>query len=458
MNKNRARTGALTLSLLASATLAGGAMAAVSETEAAKLGYSLTPIGAEMDGNAGGTIPAWSGGLPIDAAPISADGFVSDPFPGDTVKFTITAQNHEQYQDNLTPGQIAMLKRYPDTYRLPVFETRRSAAMPQHIYDAAQRNATQTNLVRGGNGLENLDTAIAFPIPQNGLEAIWNHITRYRGSSARRVVAQATPQINGNYSLVKFVDEVVYTDTLSDYNPDKHGNVLFYFKQQVTEPSRLAGNVLLVHETLDQVQEPRMAWIYNAGQRRVRRAPQVAYDGPGTAADGLRTSDNLDMFNGAPDRYEWKLVGKKELYIPYNSYRLDSPQLKYSDIVKAGHINQDLTRYELHRVWEVEATLKSGDRHIYAKRNFFIDEDTWQAAIIDHYDGRNSLWRVAEAHNAYYYHEQVPLYAMETLYDLISGRYLVMGMKNEEKNPYRYNYQTSSHQYTPAALRNSGVR
>ena len=82
------------------------------------------------------------------------------------------------------------------------------------------------------------------------------------------------------------------------------------------------------------------------------------------------------MFNGAPDRYDWKLIGKKELYIPYNAYRLDSPQLKYSDIIKPGHINRDLTRYELHRVWEVEATLKTGERHIYAKRHFFIDEDT----------------------------------------------------------------------------------
>ena len=146
------------------------------------------------------------------------------------------------------------------------------------------------------------------------------------------------------------------------------------------------------------------------------------------------------------------------MYIPYNSYRLDSPELKYEDIVKAGHINQDLTRYELHRVWEVEATLKSGERHIYAKRHFFIDEDTWQAAVIDHYDGRNQLWRVAEAHSLYFYNVQVPLYSMETLYDLISGRYLVMGMKNEEKNPYTYNYKANSNQYTPAALRNSGVR
>lgn len=239
-------TGALTLSLMACS-----AMAAVPESDAARLGNELTPIGAEKAGNSAGTIPAWTGGLAPDAAPVSSDGFVGDPYASDQPKFTITAQNYEQYRDNLTPGQIAMLKRYPDTYRLPVFETRRSAAMPQHIYDAAARNARQTNLVRGGNGLENFTTAVAFPIPKDGLELIWNHITRYRGSSARRIIAQATPQVNGSFSVVKFVDEVVYTDTLTDYKPEKHGNVLFYFKQQVTEPSRLAGNVLLVHETLD---------------------------------------------------------------------------------------------------------------------------------------------------------------------------------------------------------------
>lgn len=453
MKKLILTTGALTLTLLASAT-----MAAVAPAEAARLGDTLTPIGAEKAGNAAGTIPAWTGGLAVDAGSVNADGFVADPFPQDKPKFVITAQNYEQYQENLAPGQIAMLKRYPDTYRLPVYETRRTAAMPSSIYEAAARNATQTKLVRGGNGLENFNTAIAFPVPKDGLEVIWNHITRYRGGSARRVVAQATPQVNGDYSLVKFVDEVVYTNTLKDFDPARHGNILFYFKQQVTEPSRLAGNVLLVHETLDQVKEPRMAWIYNAGQRRVRRAPQVAYDGPGTAADGLRTADNLDMFNGAPDRYDWKLIGKKELYIPYNAYRLDSPTVKYDDIIQAGHINQDLTRYELHRVWEVEATLKKGERHIYGKRHFFIDEDTWQAAVIDHYDGRGTLWRVAEAHAQQFYNVQVPLYSMETLYDLVSGRYLVMGMKNEEKNPYTYNYEANSNQYTPAALRNSGVR
>ena len=205
------QSGVLTLSLLATSV-----MAAVSPDEAAKLGNTLTPVGAEMAGNADGSIPAWTGGLPTNAGAVDPRGFLADPFANEQPLFTITAQNVEQYKDKLTAGQLAMFKRYPDSYRLPVYETRRSAAMPQHVYDAAARNATQTQLVRGGNGLENFEKALAFPIPKDGLEVIWNHITRYRGGSARRVVAQATPQVNGNFRLVKFVDEVVYTDTLSD--------------------------------------------------------------------------------------------------------------------------------------------------------------------------------------------------------------------------------------------------
>ncbi|MBU1285542.1 MAG: DUF1329 domain-containing protein, partial [Gammaproteobacteria bacterium] len=404
--KSLLQTGALTLSLLAS-----GVMAAVSPDEAAKLGTTLTPVGAEMAGNADGSIPAWTGGLPASAGTADAAGFLSDPFPSEQPLFTITAQNVDQYKDKLTPGQLAMFKRYPESYKMPVFATHRTATMPDAVLAAAKNNAVNTKMVEGGNGLENFDQAYPFPIPKDGLEAIWNHITRYRGGSVKRLVTQATPQANGSYSLVYFQDEFTFRGALQDADTSKPSNVLFYFKQRVTAPSRLAGNVLLVHETLNQVKEPRLAWLYNAGQRRVRRAPQVSYDGPGTAADGLRTSDNFDMYNGAPDRYEWKLNGKKEIYIPYNSYRLDSPKLKYDDIIKAGHINQDLTRYELHRVWNVTATLKSDERHIYAKRDFYLDEDTWQAAVIDHYDGRGTLWRVAEAQAQYYYDKKVPWYS-----------------------------------------------
>lgn len=222
-------------------------------------------------------------------------------------------------------------------------------------------------------------------------------------------------------------------------------------------PACLAGNVLLVHETIDQVKEPRRAWVYNAGQRRVRRAPQVAYDGPGTAADGLRTTDNFDMYNGAPDRYDWELVGKKELYIPYNSYKLDEKGLKYNDIIKAGHLNPDYTRYELHRVWVVEAKLKKGTRHVYARRTFYIDEDTWQAGIIDQYDGRGSLWRVSQAYTMNYYESMVPWYAAEAIYDLNSGRYLVIGLENEEKEGVTFRSFTKA-DFNPNSLRAQGVR
>jgi hypothetical protein len=333
--KNLLQTGALALSLMACSV-----MAAVSPEEAAKLGTSLTPLGAEKTGNAAGTIPEWTGGLPRNAGTVDAAGFLSDPFPNEQPLFTITAQNVDQYKANLTPGQLAMFKRYPETYRIPVFTTHRTANVPDFIVEATKKNAVNTKMVEGGNGLENFDQANPFPIPKDGLEAIWNHITRYRGGSVKRLVTQATPQPNGSYSLVYFQDEFTFRGALKDVDASKPSNVLFYFKQRVTAPSRLAGNVLLVHETLNQVKEPRLAWLYNAGQRRVRRAPQVSYDGPGTAADGLRTSDNFDMFNGAPDRYDWQLHGKKEIYIPYNSYRLDSPKLKYSEIVKAAYLRQ----------------------------------------------------------------------------------------------------------------------
>ena len=448
------QSGALALSLLATSV-----MAAVSADEAAKLGTTLTPLGAEKAGNADGSIPEWTGGLPKNAGTADDRGFLSDPFASEQPLFTITAQNVDQYKDKLTPGQVAMFKRYPDSFKIPVYPTHRSATAPQSVLDDVKINATNTKLVEGGNGLENFKTAYPFPIPQNGLEAIWNQITRYRGGSVRRLVSQATPQPNGSYSLVYFQDEFTFPTSLTDYDPAKPSNILFYFKQRVTAPARLAGNVLLVHETLNQVKEPRLAWLYNAGQRRVRRAPQVSYDGPGTAADGLRTSDNLDMYNGAPDRYDWKLVGKKELYIPYNSYDLDSPKLKYADIIKAGHINQDLTRYELHRVWEVEGTLKKGARHIYSKRTLFLDEDSWGAAVVDQYDGRGELWRVSMAYLKNFYELPTTWSALDVFHDLQARRYHVQNLDNEESSTIDFSQAVPEDSYfKPSALRRRGTR
>ncbi len=442
--------------LAALGLVAQGALAGITQEEADRLGGDeLTPMGAERAGNAAGTIPAWTGGLAeLPAGYVEGEPLV-DPFPNEQPLFTITAANYEQYQDNLSPGQIALLKRYPDTFRMPVFTTHRTAAYPDELYEAYKTDAMTAETTDGGNGLANVNSYLPFPIPKSGIEIVWNHVLRYRGGSVRRVYSQIPVQANGAFSPVILDEQLTFANEL----PGAPENRLFYFKQAIRAPARLEGNVLLVHENINQVLEPRAAWLYNAGQRRVRRAPDVKYDGPGTASDGLRTSDDLDMFNGAPDRYDWKLVGKQELYVPYNAYRLLDKNLKYKDIVLKGHLNPEYLRYELHRVWVIEATLKDGMRHIYARRTFYLDEDTWQITIADLYDGRGEMWRVREAHNLTHYQVKVPWYALETSHDLISGRHLPLGLDNE-LNGYQYDweYPAREREYTPAALRRAGVR
>jgi hypothetical protein len=432
------------------------ASAALSQSDANRLGADLTPLGGEKAGNAAGTIPAWDGGITQAPAGYTPGMHHPDPFASDTAQFTITAANAHQYADQLSAGHLALLKAY-NTYKMPVFPTRRSASNPQRIYDATKKNATTAALTEGGNGISGSVVGIPFPIPQNGLEVIWNHLTRYRGVAAKRTIGQAAPQRNGSYTLVDFDDEFLFNYVREDITENSLDNVLIYFKQAVTAPARLAGSILLVHETMDQVKEKRRAWLYNAGQRRVRLAPSIEYDNPGTAADGMRTSDQFDMFNGAPDRYEWKLVGKKEMFMPYNSYKLHAKGLSYDEILKPLHINQDLTRYELHRVWVVDATLKPGTSHVYSRRTFYIDEDSWQVLAVDQYDGRGQLWRVSEAHCINYYDAQTFWSTLEVHTDLIAGRYLAIGLDNNSAM-YDFTLKRSPQDYTPARLRQEGVR
>ncbi len=446
----------LIVGLAAGSLVSTVTLAAISAEEAARLGGpELTPMGAERAGNADGSVPAWE---PLTSTPACwSDGQpLCDPFSSDPILFTITAQNYSDHADKLSPGQIALLQRYPDTYKMNVYKSRRTAGYPQEVYDKIKANATTVDMVEGGNGLVNLASDAPFPIPDSGLQVIWNHIIRYRGGSVRRTYTQIPMQANGNFAPVQFQDQITFASYMSE---KVEPNRLFFYKQSIQAPARLEGNVLLVHENIDQVAEPRAAWVYNAGQRRVRRAPDVAYDGPGTGSDGLRTADDLDMYNGAPDRYDWKLIGKQEMYIGSNAYKLADKSLKYKDILKPGHTNPDLLRYELRRVWVVEATLKSGARHIYARRVFFVDEDTWQIAVGDLYDSRGELWRVKEAHSNLHFVSQVPWYAMEVSYDLVSGRYLPIGLDNEIPGySYEWNYKASPKEYTPAALRRAGVR
>jgi hypothetical protein len=440
------------------ALVAGAATleAQLSAQEAARLGADLTPLGGEKAGNADGTIPAWDGGIKSPPAGWTPGKHYVDPFAGDKALFTITKDNLSQYQDKLTPGQIALLKAYP-TYKMRVYPTRRSASHPKRIYDMTKKNATTAKTVEGGYGVTGSVNGIPFPVPKQGVEAIWNHLLRYRGDSAARKVAQAAPTRSGSYTLVEFYDEFYMLYSMEGMTEEKLGNKILFFKQEVVAPARLAGGILLVQESLNQVAEHRSAWLYNPGQRRVRRAPNVAYDNPGTAADGMRTSDQLDIFNGAVDRYDWKLVGKKEIYVPYNGYKFQDPSVKIKDILTPLHINQDLARYELHRVWVVDATLKDGERHIYKRRVFYIDEDSWQILVVDCYDNRDQLWRVSEAHAMNYYDVPTIWTSLETHTDLQAGRYLAIGL-NSEYEPYKFNIKRSLEDYTPAALRRSGVR
>ncbi|MDX2187978.1 MAG: DUF1329 domain-containing protein [Opitutaceae bacterium] len=436
-------------------TVACGSLLAGVQVNAA-LDANLTPMGAERAANADGTIPAWTGGITAPLTGYKTGDHHADPFVQDTAIATITAANLDQYADKLTAGNIALLKAYDD-YKLVVYPTRRSASFPQHVYDATARNAETAKLTAEGNGIQGALIGVPFPVPTEGLHVIWNHLCRYRGESAIRRIAQAAPQRNGAYSLVEFEDSFLFLYALPDTTEKSLGNTLLYYKQATLAPARLAGSILLVQETLDQVKEPRNAWIYNAGQRRVRRAPNVGYDSPGTNSDNMRTNDQFDMFNGAPDRYDWKLLGKREMIVPYNSYRLHAKGVSYDDILKPRHINQDLARYELHRVWVVEATLKPGKSHVYARRTFYVDEDSWQVLVVDQYDQRGQIWRVSEAHCVNYY--EVPLFwsTLEVHTDLQAGRYLAVGLDNQ--NPmYNFAAGLKREDFTPSALQREGVR
>lgn len=442
----------LLTSLLLLSVVSAEAWSKVPALEAAKLGGELTFMGAQTAGNKSGSIPKYTGGLKQDKNANPMKNALANEKP----LFIITHENMDQYQANLSKGQIALFEKYPSTYQMPVYKTHRTASFPQSIYDKALKNATHTELVSGGNGMINFDESVPFAIPKSGLEVIWNHVSRFRGGSVERNLALLPVQANGQYNAVKVRAQLTAPQYLIEpFDAQKDDNILFYYTSSIKSPARLTGNVLLVHETIDQVNQPRRAWAYNAGQRRVRRSPQVAYDAPSQASDGLRTSDQIDIYNGAPNKYNWKLVGKKEIYIPYNAYKLADENAKYADIVTKNHMDPAFTRYELHRVWQVEATLKEGERHIYAKRSYYIDEDSWQIATADHYDHHGLLWRVAEGHALQFVNANTLWYVASSNYDLLSGRYLVE-LNNEERKPFNFGNKMKRKAFTSGALRRKG--
>ena len=423
------------------------------QTDAGKLDGPLNPMGGERAASADGSIPAWDGGLKPGSLSASPNGDYADPFAAQPPLMVITQANAAQYQALLTPGQAAMLKRYPN-YRLNVYPTQRTARMPDAINQATRANVAAVTLADQGYGLNGYSAGVPFPLPTEPLEIVWNHLARYVGNSLEREMASATVEANGTSTLVTYAQSVHWRNALSDLQPDE--NVLYYSLIRALSPSRVAGEITLVHDPINQVAAVRDAWQYVPGQRRVRRAPTVAYDSSARYSYGQLTSDGVGGFNGAPDRYEWKLLGKQERLIPYNSYKLASKSLKYADFLKAGFIDPQYVRYEKHRVWVLEATLKPGARHIYGKRRFYIDEDTWQIAGSEMYDSRGELWRVYENYPMQLPDVDAPFPAMDATYDLISGRYTTNFMTNEYQKKMVFNLTASKDFYSPGALRRYG--
>ncbi len=424
--------------------------AALSEEQVAKLGTELTPMGANPNANEDGTIPAWTGGL--TSAPEGWDpenGYVS-PFPDDQVKFTITADNLDQYRDHLSEGQVALLKKY-DNFKMPVYQTRRTAALPQKMYDKIKEQATKVE--QNGYGILDLNgSPVPFPIPENGVQAIWNHNVRYLGEGLERHYNWFPVRGNGDYYKVGFRERRVF----DQYMDRQSENRLLNYMGEFTNPPTLEGTIQLVHDPVDQVKETRSAWIYNVGQRRVRRAPDLSYDNANDGTEGLRTTDQFDGFNGAPDRYNWKLIGKKEIYVPYNGYQLSDKSLSYDQILQENTMNADLMRYELHRVWVVEATLRDDSSHIYGKRTFYLDEDSWTVLLEDAYDTRGDLWRVGVHGLIQFYDAQIPWYRFNIYHDLNNGSYMAAGLANEIDEPWTFGIEGRYIEFQPDALRRRG--
>ncbi|WP_435635848.1 DUF1329 domain-containing protein [Pseudomonas solani] len=420
----------LPLSLLGGALLAllGNApIYAATSAELARLGNELTPIGAEKAGNADGSIPAWTGGL--TQAPAGWSPGHGDPFAADKPLYSVDARNLAQYQQLLPEGQAALIKAYPG-YRLDVYPTHRSCAIPTEVAERSKAFAGQARIGADGWRLEQaVGAAVPFPVPQNGIEVLWNYKLRYMAKGRRGQIALLVREKGGALTEVRqWVHEYYPYNDPAVKDPDDTGGIEAKLLYDVLSPSSRAGEMYLVHAFLNKAQS---SWIYFPGQRRVRLAPSFAYDNPIAGSDNLYFVDQINMFTGALDRYDFKLLGKKEMLVPYNSFRLVDKANRYEQVIGQDYLNRDVQRYEKHRVWVVEATVKADKRHSIAKRMFYFDEDSWSLLHVDMYDAKGNLWRVQEGSLWAAPEIQACTSSEYVSYDLIARRYFADGFTQE---------------------------
>jgi hypothetical protein len=431
--------------------------AAVTAEEAKQLGTTLTAIGAEKACNKDGTIPEYTGGL--TKAPPGYDestGVRPDPFANEKPLFSIDAKNMDKYADQLTEGTKALMKSHPD-FRIDVYPTHRSAALPQPVLDNTMKNAPLMKLSADGLSIQGPRAGIPFPIPKNGNEAILNHIARYQGAS--NVLSRYRAYNVDRSGKLVLSTGGTYTWE-SPYYAAASGddaNVLTRARANYTMPARRSSESILTLEPVDYSQVGRRAWQYLPGQRRVRLAPDLAYDTPNPSTSGMSTIDDVGLYNGKMDRYDFTLVGKKEMYVPYNDYRFVY-NAKPEDVFGPQFISPDAVRWELHRVWVVEAKLKEGQRHVYSRRTFYQDEDSWIALADDQYDGQGQLWRPSFAYMAPAYEVPAPMAWSTGGYDLIAGTYYINTWPGTGGVKVSPTTLTPDRAWTPDSLAAQGIR
>lgn len=440
-----------------SSRLLGGAVAVGAGYDAAmpnergtSSGGGLTPVGAEKSANNSGSIPAWSGGQTQPPSSFKPGGRLTDPYPEDKPLFTITAANAGQYRDKLTRSHLALLAKYP-TYRIPVYTTRRSVAYPQAIYDATQANIGKSRLL-GSDALEGAHLGFPFPKPQSGVEIMWNHRTRFRGNTMMGQSTQAVVEVDGDVLTLKQTEKVFsrYANLATPTNIAKD-KLLLYYLTWFGKGKNDVDFVALVHESTNSIDNPRGIWVVPPKIPKVFRIPPVGYDQPFPGSEALMFVDMVDMYNGAFDRYVWRLVGKRELYIPYNSYRIGDGRYSNAQLLKPQHFNQDATRYELHRVWMIEATERQGKNHKFGKRTFYVDEDSWNVVMVENEDQGGKLWRFQEGHLLPSYSIKAANCAPMVLYDFKDGRYFVNRLMGEDP-PTQFDQKMTMGEFMPAGL------
>lgn len=371
------------------------AQAAVSAEEASHLKTTLTPLGAERAANKEGTIPAWEGAY-TKPIPGSTAGKYPDPFASEKPSAQITGQNAAQYAGKLSDGSLALLKKYP-TFRIDVYATHRTTGAPQWIYDNTFKAATNAKLIDNGLSFDGAWGGVPFPIPKSGNEVMWNHLVRPHPAAYDINYRNFVGSSDGKRSMASKGElHELSSYYQKDGSAEKFNKVFAFTRFDTTAPSFKAGEAVVVHDTLDMNKEPQ-AWQYLVGQRRVRRTPTIGYDTPDFVASGANYFDEVYGFLGRLDRYNWKLVGKKEMLIPYNNNKFFVAGDEQAFV--PSHANPDKVRWELHRVWVVEATLAPGKRHVVPKRRYYIDEDSWAVMMMDGYDSEGKLWRTSQTMN-----------------------------------------------------------